>query len=65
MAVVDYLPSPLTFPPRWAWCLGTEDKVSKCPRDDNGKFLFAGIQNFGTDPFTGKLVFFRRLQRHG
>jgi elongation factor G len=56
-AVVDYLPSPLDIPPAVGVVPGTEDKV-EVPSDDNAKFCSLAFKLW-TDPFTGKLVFFR------
>src|SRR3954465_694098 len=56
-AVVDYLPSPLDVPAAVGLTPGTEDKV-EVPSDDNGKFCSLAFKLW-TDPFVGKLVFFR------
>jgi elongation factor G len=56
-AVVDYLPSPLDVPPAIGLTPGTEDKV-EVPSDDSGKFCSLAFKLW-TDPFVGKLVFFR------
>jgi elongation factor G len=56
-AVVDYLPSPLDVPAAVGLAPGTEDKV-EVPSDDNGKFCSLAFKLW-TDPFVGKLVFFR------
>src|SRR3954470_11605276 len=56
-AVVDYLPSPLDVPAAVGLEPGTEDKV-EVPSDDNGKFCSLAFKLW-TDPFVGKLVFFR------
>jgi len=45
-----------TFPPRWAWCL--DGGQGRSASDDNGKFCSLAFKLW-TDPFTGKLVFFR------
>jgi elongation factor G len=58
-AVIDYLPSPLDIPPTQAERPGTngEEKVEITP-DDNAKFCSLAFKLW-TDPFVGKLVFFR------
>jgi elongation factor G len=56
-AVVDYLPSPLDVPPAVGLVPGTEDKVEALS-DDNGKFCSLAFKLW-TDPYVGKLVFFR------
>src|SRR6266702_4332088 len=56
-AVVDYLPSPLDVPPAAGIEPGTETKV-EVPSDDNAKFCSLAFKLW-TDPFVGKLVFFR------
>ncbi|HVU09273.1 MAG TPA: elongation factor G [Verrucomicrobiae bacterium] len=56
-AVVDYLPSPLDIPPAEGHEPGTENKV-QVPTDDNGKFCSLAFKLW-TDPYAGKLVFFR------
>ena len=56
-AVVDYLPSPLDVPPAFGFVPGTETKVD-VPTDDNGKFCSLAFKLW-TDPYVGKLVFFR------
>jgi elongation factor G len=56
-AVVDYLPSPLDVPPAVGLAPGTEDKV-EVVSDDAGKFCSLAFKLW-TDPFVGKLVFFR------
>ncbi|MDX1951398.1 MAG: elongation factor G [Verrucomicrobiota bacterium] len=56
-AVVDYLPSPLDIPPAMG-----HDPVNQTElpvqSDDNGKFCSLAFKLW-TDPFVGKLVFFR------
>ena len=56
-AVVDYLPSPLDVPGAEGLIPGTEDKV-KAEADDKGKFCSLAFKLW-TDPYAGKLVFFR------
>jgi elongation factor G len=56
-AVVDYLPSPLDVPPAFGISPGTETQVA-VPTDDNGKFCSLAFKLW-TDPYVGKLVFFR------
>jgi elongation factor G len=56
-AVVDYLPSPLDIPAATGLVPGTADSVEVAP-DDNGKFCSLAFKLW-TDPYVGKLVFFR------
>src|ERR1041384_3790055 len=56
-AVVDYLPSPLDVPPAAGIVPGTEDKA-EVVSDDNTKFCSLAFKLW-TDPYVGKLVFFR------
>ncbi|HEV2694497.1 MAG TPA: elongation factor G [Verrucomicrobiae bacterium] len=61
-AVVDYLPSPIDIPGAEGHELGTE-VVVKVPTDDNAKFCSLAFKLW-TDPFAGKLVFFRVYSGH-
>ena len=56
-AVIDYLPSPLDVPPPVGIVPGTENTLA-VPSDDNGKFCSLAFKLW-TDPYVGKLVFFR------
>ena len=56
-AVVDYLPSPLDVPPPVAMAATSEQKV-EILSDDKGKFCSLAFKLW-TDPYVGKLVFFR------
>jgi elongation factor G len=56
-AVVDYLPSPIDIPPAYGHELGSENKL-EVPTDDNKKFCSLAFKLW-TDPYAGKLVFFR------
>jgi elongation factor G len=56
-AVVDYLPSPLDVPPAVGQVPGTQETV-EVQSDDNGKFCSLAFKLW-TDPYVGKLVFFR------
>ena len=56
-AVIDYLPSPIDIPGAEGHELGT-DVVVKVPTTDNEKFCSLAFKLW-TDPFAGKLVFFR------
>ncbi len=56
-AVVDYLPSPLDIPPAEGIEPGTDNVVVVQP-DDNAKFCSLAFKLW-TDPYAGKLVFFR------
>jgi elongation factor G len=57
-AVIDYLPSPIDIPP--AVGQDTDDATVKiaAPPDDNAKFVSLAFKLW-SDPFVGKLVFFR------
>lgn len=57
-AVIDYLPSPLDIPPAVGQDLDNVDQTIQIPSDDNGKFCSLAFKLW-TDPFVGKLVFFR------
>ncbi|PAW88423.1 MAG: elongation factor G [Pedosphaera sp. Tous-C6FEB] len=61
-AVVDYLPSPLDIPPAQGHEPGTETQVD-VPTDDNQKFCSLAFKLW-TDPYAGKLVFFRVYSGH-
>jgi elongation factor G len=56
-AVIDYLPSPLDIPPTEGLIPGTEDKET-VESDDHKKFCSLAFKLW-TDPYVGKLVFFR------
>jgi elongation factor G len=56
-AVIDYLPGPLDIPCAEGLIPGTEDKI-QVEADDNGKFCSLAFKLW-TDPYAGKLVFFR------
>src|SRR3989449_2698546 len=56
-AVVDYLPSPLDIPPASGLAPDSEARLEVLS-DDNGKFCSLAFKLW-TDPFVGKLVFFR------
>ncbi len=56
-AVVDYLPSPLDIPPAKGQDPDTGQPV-EVPTDDNGNFCSLAFKLW-SDPFVGKLVFFR------
>ncbi|HEY9172875.1 MAG TPA: elongation factor G [Verrucomicrobiae bacterium] len=56
-AVVDYLPSPLDVPAAVGIEPGTDNKVV-VPSDDHQKFCSLAFKLW-TDPYVGKLVFFR------
>jgi elongation factor G len=61
-AVVDYLPSPIDIPGAEGHELGT-DVVVKVPTTDNAKFCSLAFKLW-TDPYAGKLVFFRVYSGH-
>ncbi len=56
-AVIDYLPSPLDIPPAVGMVPGTGESVKVEP-DDRSQFCSLAFKLW-TDPFVGKLVFFR------
>jgi elongation factor G len=56
-AVVDYLPSPLDIPPAKGMEPDTHEPIV-APTDDNGNFCSLAFKLW-SDPFVGKLVFFR------
>src|SRR5688572_29976612 len=56
-SVIDYLPGPLDIPPAQGHIPGTDEKAD-VPSDDNGKFCSLAFKLW-TDPYVGKLVFFR------
>jgi elongation factor G len=56
-AVVDYLPSPLDIPPARGQNPDTGERM-EAPADDNAKFCSLAFKLW-SDPFVGKLVFFR------
>jgi elongation factor G len=56
-AVVDYLPSPLDIPPAKGMEPDTHEPMA-VPTDDNGNFCSLAFKLW-SDPFVGKLVFFR------
>lgn len=57
-AVVDYLPSPLDVPPAEGEVPGNPEQRVIAPTDDHAKFCSLAFKLW-TDPFVGKLVFFR------
>ena len=59
-AVIDYLPSPLDIPPATGMVPDSEDTEDRIPvpPDDNSKFCSLAFKLW-TDPYAGKLVFFR------
>ncbi len=56
-AVVDYLPSPLDIPPAKGQDPDSGEPM-EAPTDDNGNFCSLAFKLW-SDPFVGKLVFFR------
>ena len=56
-AVMDYLPSPLDIPPAKGQNPDTGEPM-EAPADDNAKFCSLAFKLW-SDPFVGKLVFFR------
>jgi elongation factor G len=61
-AVIDYLPSPIDIPGAEGHELGT-DVVVKVPTTDHEKFCSLAFKLW-TDPYAGKLVFFRVYSGH-
>ena len=57
-AVVDYLPSPLDVDVQSGANPDDESKITEFPADDNAPFCSLAFKLW-TDPFAGKLVFFR------
>ena len=59
-AVIDYLPSPLDIPPATGMVPDSEETEDRIPvpPDDNSKFCSLAFKLW-TDPYAGKLVFFR------
>lgn len=57
-AVVDYLPSPLDIPPAEGLDPDNLENKKTAPSDDNGSFCSLAFKLW-SDPFVGKLVFFR------
>jgi elongation factor G len=56
-AVIDYMPSPLDVPAIKGISMDGEDEIER-PADDNGPFSALAFKIM-TDPFVGKLCFFR------
>ncbi|OGB74430.1 translation elongation factor G, partial [candidate division Kazan bacterium RBG_13_50_9] len=56
-AVVEYLPSPLDVPPVEGIMIGTDEKVIR-PASDDEPFTALAFK-VATDPFVGKLIYFR------
>jgi elongation factor G len=57
-AVIDYLPSPLDVPAATGQDVDDGKTVREIASDDNGKFCSLAFKLW-TDPYVGKLVFFR------
>ena len=57
-AVIDYLPSPLDIPPATGHDADDLNQKVEVPSDDNAKFCSLAFKLW-TDPFVGKLIFFR------
>ena len=57
-AVLDYLPSPLDIPPAEGHVPDSAEEKVAVPSSDNGKFCALAFKLW-TDPYSGKLVFFR------
>jgi elongation factor G len=57
-AVIDYLPSPLDVPPAYGLDPNNQERRVEVPSDDSAKFCSLAFKLW-TDPYVGKLVFFR------
>jgi len=57
-AVIDYLPSPVEIPPQQGVNPDNIEEKIPAPPDDNAKFVGLAFKLW-SDPFVGKLVFFR------
>ncbi|MDR1146832.1 MAG: elongation factor G [Verrucomicrobiales bacterium] len=57
-AVIDYLPSPIDIPPAVGQDPDDAEKKIEAPTDDNHKFCALAFKLW-SDPFVGKLIFFR------
>ena len=57
-AVVDYLPSPIDIPPQEGHNVDNLEEKIPTPPDDAAKFIGLAFKLW-SDPFVGKLVFFR------
>lgn len=57
-AVIDYLPSPLDVPPAQGQAVDNAEQRVEVRSDDNAKFCSLAFKLW-TDPYVGKLVFFR------
>src|SRR6185436_4724136 len=62
-AVIDYLPSPLDIPPAQGHEITDLDVAVKVPTNDHEKFCSLAFKLW-TDPYAGKLVFFRVYSGH-
>ena len=57
-AIIDYLPSPVDVPAIKGHAIGDEEEIIERPADDNGDFAALAFKVM-TDPFVGRLTFFR------
>ncbi len=62
-AVIDYLPSPLDVPGAEGLEVGSTENVVHVESNDNNKFCSLAFKLW-TDPYAGKLVFFRVYSGH-
>jgi elongation factor G len=60
-AVVNFLPSPLDIPPQRGHVVDDEEKITEISPDDSAPLAGLAFKLF-TDPYVGKLVFFRLYQ---
>jgi elongation factor G len=57
-AVIDYLPSPIDIPPARGINPDNHEEIVEAPASDDAKFCALAFKLW-TDPFVGKLIFFR------
>ena len=62
-AVIDYLPSPIDIPGATGHEVGAPEVIVQVPTNDNEKFCSLAFKLW-TDPYAGKLVFFRVYSGH-
>jgi len=62
-AITEYLPSPLDVPPTVAHAIDDENKIIECHPSDDEPFAALAFKVM-SDPFVGKLVFFRVYSGH-
>ena len=62
-AVIDYLPSPIDIPGATGHEVGAPEVIVQVPTNDHEKFCSLAFKLW-TDPYAGKLVFFRVYSGH-